>query len=910
MSRSHALDRRSGRVRTESLFTRLHGRFSIEACGGWGYLESRFRRRPAPFLPNASLPLGDAGMPDLGRNPHSCGVRAVSRPVKWVVSRVVSYAALIVLGFVAGETAAAVTQETGESTDPRATARFESEIRPLLIEHCVACHSGPDADGGLDLTSRDGLMAGGESGPAAVAGNPDASRLIAAVEHRDLAMPPDERLSDRAISSLRDWIEQGLAWPDTARLERQRGDAAPTDEDRNHWAFRPIASPPLPMITDGDWARDDLDLFVRAAQERVGLTPAPVADRLTLLRRVTEDLIGLPPTIEQIDAFLSDESDQAYEHHVDRLLASRGFGERWADLWFDWVRFAESDGYKADSFRPTAWRYRDHVVDSLANDLPFDRFVLEQLAGDLLEPSAPERIAATGYLRLGIYEYNQRDARSQWTAMLEDITETTADALLGLGVGCARCHDHKYDPISQEDYYRLQACFAGIDPIDDASVATDVERAEYEAKLAEWNDRTRATRERLAELEREVRASALREAIEKFPPNVVACFDRPEAERSSLDRQLIALAMRQIDEELSKIDFGKRLTTELQESWKALKQELALAERDRPAPLPTTLAVREWDEVLERWPVADDPQRQVAPGIPRVLVATDRRYEFGSDEPRRVALARWIVSNENPLTARVIVNRVWLALMGRGLVDSPTDFGRMTRTPAMPELLDFLADRWRREGWSLKRLVRQIVTSATYRQASVRADEEACLSLDPDRNYVWRAERRRLDAGQIRDAMLAASGELTSRRGGPSSELDAPVRSVYLQVMRNRREPLLDAFDFPDRIRSCGSRNVTTSPLQALLLMNHPWTLARATTMSRQVRSAAGYREEAAVDLAFRSSFGRSPTADETEAGLAFLRQQSDAAVAAGRSIEAARDDAWIDLCHGLLNSNEFLFLD
>ena len=812
----------------------------------------------------------------------------------------------IAFGSVPQETDAAPFQASDLS--PSEELRyFENEIRPLLVRACLECHSGTSAEGNLVLDDRQALLTGGDRGPAVIPGDAQGSLLLAAVEYHDLEMPPDGRLDDDSIDKLRRWIEMGLPWPASERL---RPDHTLTTEDRNHWSFRPIESPPLPMIAESDWVRDDLDVFVHSAQLQLGIVPAPEADRLELARRVAFDLTGLPPTPELLDAYLNDNSPEAYETLVDRLLESRAFGERWADTWFDWVRYAESDGYKADSFRPTAWRYRDYVIDALVEDRPFDRFLLEQLAGDLIEPVTAESIAATGYLRLWIYEYNQRDARTQWTVILDDLTETTSDAFLGLGLGCAKCHDHKYDPLSQEDYYRLQACFAGISADDATIVASDEQREAYRTADAAWKERHRELLDELAAIESALRHDAARSAIEKFPPDIVALFNIPEVDRTSLERQLIELANRQVEEEVGKLDFAKRLSPDQLLVWQGLRERLELAAADRPQPPAITLGVAEIPNAIQAWPVAGDEEHTVAAGPPRVLTSIDRSPDFDPTLPRRLELARWIVSNDNPLTARVMVNRVWQQLFGRGLVDSPSDFGRLTQAPRMPELLDFLSDRWRRDGWSLKRLIRGIVTSATYRQAVSHPAEDLMVAIDPDRATWWRMQRRRLDSGQLRDAMLAVSGELQQRGSGPSAAHDSPCRSVYLKVLRNDREPLLDAFDFPDRIRTQGCRNVTTSPLQALLLMNHPWTLQRAAAMAERVRSAAGQHDAGAVDQAFRTAFSRGPTSNELNAGLEFLTERQAASIEAGSDAETSRRDAWIDLCHGLLNSNEFLFLE
>lgn len=782
---------------------------------------------------------------------------------------------------------------------------FETLIRPIFIEHCLDCHRGDAPEGGLSLENQDHWLRGGDSGPATIPGQPEASTLIAAIEYRDREMPPGGKLTQPEIDSLRQWVEDGAYWPSATRLTRVHGKTI-TAEERNHWAFRPIAAPPPPMLEDPSWVREELDRFVAAAQQRRGTTPAPPADPATLLRRLHFDLTGLPPSPETLQRFLENHSEQAFEQLVDRLLASPEFGERWASFWLDSVRYAESDGYKQDSFRPTAWRYRDYVIQAFREDRPFDQFLTEQLAGDLLSPVTPEGLAATGYLRAWIYEYNQRDVVGQWQTILDDLTETTADAFLGIGLGCARCHDHKYDPLLQLDYYRLQACFTGLLPDDDVPLLSQQDRQSLlESRQRFLAEHTRL-QEQLETLEAPIRREVEAAEIEKFPPHLRPHLSADVETLGPLERQWVALARRQIDTAIGNIDFSKRLSGDEAERWKQTRASWD-AVRDQLPQAPATLGVCELPNAPGQWSYRDLPP--VAPGRPVVLTAETTSPDFPIGTPRRLALAQWITADENPLVARVIVNRAWTRLFGEGLVASTQDFGSLTPPPAQPELLDFLAHRFREDGWSFRRLIRGIVLSSTYRQSSDHPEQVRMTNVDPLVSSWWRSRRRRLDAEQIRDSLLWVSQELRSMPAGPSHPSDSPVRSVYLQVLRNTPDPILATFDFPDRIRSRTRRDVTITPQQALLLMNHPWVADRSKATAEQVASLAATDESRAIDWLYRRVLSRpASTLEFTEIAQWIAERRANRNNRENAETEELAD--WTDLCHALLNSSEFLHLD
>jgi len=774
---------------------------------------------------------------------------------------------------------------------------FEREIRPILAQNCLKCHGAKRQRGGLRLDSRDAALAGGDSGPAVVPGKPGESLLVEAVRYESLEMPPSGRLSQREIAVLTKWVEQGAAWPevgDRAPASAARGDRAarsagekPTfdTEERGWWAFQPVQEPPLRIAPDDHWSQNPIDRFIWSGLQEAGLTPAPEADKATLIRRVTFDVIGLPPTPAEISAFLADDSPEAFERVVDRLLASRHYGERWARHWLDLVRYADSDGYRLDHYRPNVWLYRDYVIRSLNADKPYDRFVREQLAGDELYPNNPDALIATSYLRHGIYEYNSLDVPGQWSLILNDITDTTGDVMLGMGFQCARCHDHKFDPILQKDYYRLQAFFAPLLPREDMPAATPVEIRQYREELAAWEAKTRVLREKIAAIEAPYRKQAIDDTIAMFPEETQAMIRKPAAERTPLEHQLAELAYRQVTYELGRLDVF--IKGEQKTKLHALRQELAAFDDDKPEPLPTPMAVT---DVGPEAPPVFIPKKKggaIEPGFLSILDEAPAKVTPLATAPgstgRRAALARWLTQPDNPLSTRVIVNRVWQYHFGRGLAANPSDFGRLGEKPTHPELLDWLTTRFVRQGWSLKQLHRLILTSATYRQQFHHPKAELCRLKDPENRLYWRGNTRRLDAEQIRDAALAVTGELDLTAGGPSVESSEPRRSIYTRMMRNSRDPLLDAFDLPLFFASAPTRDTTTTPLQSLFLLNSPPMLLRSRAFAARLEweaSGDGGSNgvgvgDGVVNSAYQLAFGRAPAPAEKAAAQKFLQEQA-----------------------------------
>jgi hypothetical protein len=838
--------------------------------------------------------------------------------------------------------------------------RPDTQRRAFLVirENCLACH-GSLKNSSLDLRTRDGLLKGGARGPAVVPGKPEESRLFRFISGRDkIQMPPGKKLGAAKVAILKQWIQAGAPWP-----------AAVAVDDRP-WAFQPIKRPAIPQIRNSQSAiRNPIDSFVLAKLRAKRLSLAPEADRRTLIRRLSFDLIGLPPTPAEVDAFLADRAPDAYEKLVDRLLASPRYGERWARHWLDLARYAESEGFKSDEVRPNAWRYRDYVIHSLNADMPYDRFVKEQIAGDELYPDDPDALIATGFCRHWPDESNAQNLLSRRQEILNDITETTASSILGLTVGCARCHDHKYDPITQKDYYRLQAFFAAVRPRSDLVALPPRQRAEWDAKQKAWENKTATIRTEMAAIEEPVRRRIYQDRFKRFPDDVRQAVNADPKRRTALQWVLYHKALPQLEFSDSTIVGGMK--PEQKKQWTELSKSLQAFDSIKPEPLPTALGITDvGPEAPKTYRLAagvyDKPKEEVEPGVFTILgcAVPPVPVPAANTTGRRAALADWLVSPSNPFTARVIVNRVWQYHFGRGIVGTSSDLGNAGDRPTHPELLDWLASCFagkdeggRRKdegkagahstfnpqpstfnmGWSLKKLHRLIVMSATYRQAC--AANERAARVDPDDRFLWRFPRQRLEGEVIRDAILAVSGTLNEKRGGPSVMPDLPAgvtargywkattdpternrRSIYVFVKRNMRFPLFEAFDMPDTHEPCARRQVTTTAPQALMLLNDESVLEAARHFAGRVIETAGSDREAQVTAAYRLAFSRVPTAEEKSLAVEFLARQT--AILAGRSgnsplllPEPRPNDrtmgaALVDLCHALLNANEFLYTE
>lgn len=769
-------------------------------------------------------------------------------------------------------------------------AFFEKHVRPLLVEHCFRCHSGKNSKGGLRVDGRGYLLLGGESGPAIDPGASEKSLLIEAVRYESFEMPPTGKLADQQIEILQKWIDMGAPWPgDDGQVARRTKEGEFSEEDRQWWAFQPVADPVPPETQiSSQWARNPIDQFIAAGMEQHQLHPAPEADRGTLIRRLYFNLLGLPPSPEAVRQFEQDPDPEAYDKLVDELLNRPEYGQRWGRHWLDLVRYAESDGYRADLYRPQAWRYRDYVIQSFNDDKPYDRFVREQLAGDELYPDDPAALVATGFLRHGILEYNVPDVRGQWDNILNEVTDVTGDVFFGLGFQCARCHDHKFDPILQKDYFRLRAFFEAMLPHDDLPAATPEQLAQYETQNKIYLEKTQEIRERLDEALKKPLERVFESTIKRYPDDILAIIRKPDSERTAYEKQLMQFIMRLVRYEQDRVD--GRLKAEEKEKVLALRRELAKFDSLKPAPLPCPMTVR---DVGPEAPATTIPKKNmdVTPGFLTILSPEDAEItppDGRSDTTgRRSALALWLTDPKNPLSTRVIVNRVWQFHFGRGLASNASDFGRLGDTPSHPELLDWLTSRFIEEGWRLKELHRLIVTSATYRQSAYHPQRESFEQIDPSNRQYWRGDVRRLDAEQIRDAIFAVTGQLDLSAGGPGTLPDRPRRSIYTRVLRNSRDPLLEAFDLPFFMSSSSSRDTTTSPIQSLLLMNSQTMIKHAENLAKYVTAKTSASQG---DLTERirqlwwTVLGREPGLDEIQQARQFLSQQEAFRVNASKS--------------------------
>ncbi len=714
------------------------------------------------------------------------------------------------------------------------------------------------------------------------------------------------------------------------------------EKNRDWWAFQPLKRPELPAVQGADRVRQPLDTFILSRLEARGLTLAPEADKATWLRRVTFDLTGLPPTPDEQQAFHEDISPDAHERVVDRLLDSPRYGETWGRMWLDLVRFAETAGFNADPTRPLAYKYRDYVIRAFNKDMSYQQFVAEQLAGDEINPGSPEALAATGYNRMWPDESNASDVLLARQAALNDLTGNVGSAFLGISIGCAQCHDHKFDPLLQSDFYQLQAFFSGITLQDKRPVASGSALDKLEKAQHDWVTETAPLRDELHAIETAGRRILGEIKRLKFPDEVLEAIDTHPSMRTPKQHQLAFWSERQI--ELKEADLPTVLDDFQRERRETLLKQLADAQKRQPK-VATEASVMAVCETSAQPPMThllatgsyEYPQEETPPGFPVVL----RRGE--NDVPkitpprantsgRRTALAEWLTDPQNTLTWRVAANRIWQGHFGRGIVENANDFGTQTQPPSHPELLDWLATELVRVGGSWKTLHREIVLSATYRQQPFRKEllTERTKTEDPGNSLYWHFPRQRLSAERIRDAWLVTSGqlnevmygagvrpELPPKFGGAAAwkvsenPADRVRRSVYVFAKRNLPYPMLQAFDLPDMHESCGCRTQTTIAPQALMLFNSELVLSAAEQLSRRVRDDVKTADpQAAIAQLWRVTYGREPQAAELTKAQEFLAEQQALAANAGGDPETATQAAWTDLCHALLNANEFLFVE
>ncbi len=716
-----------------------------------------------------------------------------------------------------------------------------------------------------------------------------------------------------------------------------------TPAQRKYWVFQPVVRTAPPAVTNRGKVATAIDRFVLAKLESKGIKPSAEADRVTLLRRVSFDLTGLPPTPTEVDAFVADQSPDAFEKIVDRLLASPHYGERWARHWLDLARYAESEGFKSDETRPNAWRYRDYVIKAFNQNKPYDRFVKEQIAGDELWPNDPEARVATAFNRHYPDESNARNLMQRRQEILDDITDTVGATFLAMTYGCARCHTHKFDPILHTDYYRLQAFFANTAADDEIPMVAPDKMAEYRAKKAVWEEKTASLREQISALLDPIKHRLLKDFVDKYPAEIQAIIAKPTGERNPFERQMYYKAKPYLA--IEDKTAARSLEGEDKKKYTALREELekyadldpgdppvGIGMRDISSQAPSTyrLAAGAWDA----------PQEEVQPGFLSILDPGPAKVSpSATTTGRRTALANWIVSRDNPLTARVMVNRLWFHHFGHGIVDSPSDFGAMGQRPTHPELLDWLASEFVQSGWDIKRMQKLIVMSSVYRQSAAFNAEAA--AKDPRNKLMWRFPRERLEGEVIRDAALAVSGLLNDTIGGPSvfpelpagaikprggwsvsgSAADRNRRSIYIFVRRNARYPMLEQFDMPDTHESCGRRNLTITAPQAMVLLNDGVSLEWASAFAGRVLTSAGMDANAQINTAYRLAYGRTASGAEKDIVQTFFAKQKPIIAeraAAGRKIaepsvmpdgfDRVQAAALVDFCQMLLNSNEFVY--
>ncbi len=768
---------------------------------------------------------------------------------------------------------------------------FERQVRPLLVDRCYECHSAEaeSAEGEFRLDSRSGILTGGETGPAVVPGKPAESLLIKAIGYADplLQMPPDEKLSAREIAILERWVSMGLPDP------RQEG--APTDKQSaetdqivssDWWSFQPVRYPAVPTVKGVSWTKTETDRFVLSKLEANGMSPAPVADKRVLIRRATFDLTGLPPTPTEVQSYLDDQSSDAFAKVIDRLLNSRHYGERWGRHWLDVVRYADTSGCNGDFPMPEAYRYRNYVIRSFNNDKPYDQFLREQIAGDLLPAGSDEerydQVIATGYLAIS---RRFSSLGEEFHLTLDDTIDNFGKAILGVSVSCARCHDHKFDPIPQSDYYGLHGIFESTRY---AFPGTEIYRHMHGLTPLVPQDKMQAE------------------------------VGQYLSEVDQLDAKIF-----EVYSHMASLDTGKA-KDKAKAEWKSLQAKRDELVKKSPS-FARAYGVSEGTPTNSRIQIKGDPEN-LGPEIPRRFLQILGGYEIPTTETGsgRLQLAEWITSPENPLTARVIVNRIWLHHFGKGLVRTPNDFGTRGAEPTHPDLLEFLTSEFVNSGWSIKALHKQIMLSSAWQMACVENRDYS--QRDPDNRHLWRFERRRLDAEEIRDAILAVSGELDRSMGGPHpfkpevewrytqhrpfvDDFPTKRRSVYLMQQRIRQQPYLGIFDGADTNVVTGARKTSTTPQQALFMLNDELMHNQSVAFANRILRDA-HQPPQQIARAYELAFGRPASTEEISDALDYLDSVAPQLREAGIKTSEIKLAAWSSYLRGMLASNEFQFVD
>lgn len=972
--------------------------------------------------------------------------------------------------------AQAPTSKTIDQNKQAGIEFFEKKIRPVLVEHCFECHSGePDAESAsFVVDTKAGLLQGGDSGKAVVPGNLKQSLLLKAIEHDPdfYAMPPDEKLPAQVIQDFKKWIQMGAPDPRKGGVSKtaqkkgsQRG--FDFDKEREFWSFRPLKNPKVPNVQNKNWSTNEIDRFILKRLETSGLSPVSMADRRTLVRRVYFDLTGLPPSTTQIQQFLNDTSPQAYERLIDRLLKLPQYGETWGRHWLDLARYADSNGLDINLTFYNAWRYRDYVIQAFNKDKPYDQFIREQIAGDLLpyenDDELSRNIIATGFLAMGAKMLSERDKEKLRMDVVDEQIDVTGRAFMGMTLGCARCHDHKFDPIPMSDYYALAGIFRSTETVHGIRLKNQFvsgwmtrplpmkpEHAaalkKYETRLKELEAKLKVNTEQLKQLQnkksQQERLKALPgivvddvhavktgdwkdstysknylgigyvhdqnekkgEKSIRFTPDLPARgkyevrfayagsngrADRvpvrihsiqgaktvyvDQSKKGPIDDLFVSLGSFEFEagkvgsveisnkgtsgyviidavqflpqfalpEEESVLaeavearkpeDTAKKAKAKrLQIAMKKLKSQIETLKKNAPPLAPVALAVGEQPDPADYRIARRGNIHQLGDKVDRGFLTIASVVKSRPVSPRqsgRLELANWLSRPENPLASRVIVNRVWKHLFGNGLVRSVDNFGHLGEQPTHPELLDYLAIRFVKEGWSIKTLIRQIMLSKTYRLSSDFVSVQ--YEKDPGNHYLWRMNRRRLSAESIRDAVLSISGKIDLKQGGSSvahypEQAVSPNknkkikqnphqyrRSVYLPIVRGNVPAALTVFDFPAPEMLVGNRPVTTVPAQALFMMNSPFVIEQAQATAKRLLSDAMQKDQEKIVELYLACLGREPDASEQAEALEYIRSMQDLKSSdASSDASEARVQAWASYCQILFASTEFRFLN
>jgi len=837
---------------------------------------------------------------------------------------------------------------------------FDTEIKPILEARCVKCHGAAMQLGKLDLRNRQLALKGGEKGPAMLPGNPAQSILfqrISGVEKP--AMPMDGKLSDKEVEAVKLWIEQGAPWQGEIGSKAAVNPLKALEESplppgaRDWWSFRKPVRSPVPATSDQRFAQHPIDAFIKQQLDAKGLKPAPPADRRTLVRRAYLDLTGLPPSPAEVKEFLDDSRPDSWPRLLDKLLASPHYGERWGRHWLDVARYADSNGYEHDFDRPNAWRFRDYVIRAFNRNTPFDRFLLEQLAGDEADEPSYDTLTATGFLRnyakVGFREKDNPQFRYDY---LDDMIATLGRGVMGVTVHCARCHNHKFDPILQRDYYRLQASLFSYVEVDHPLVPKE-QADEFYRRNEELDAQVKPLKQKIAAIEDPYKLELVKDKYKRFPQNVQDAINTPEEQRTPGQVLLANQIIRTV--RVSSGEVARHLKPEERATLKQVQAQINELEKQRPKPIPTAMGITDGDyrfapdgegdepapgkgikmEVTEGSFLHKGPEPYKAPpayflyggdmysrgsvmkpGFLSVMTARELPAEkppaHGRTSGRRRALAEWLTSPDHPTVSRVIANRIWHHHFGRGIVATPDNFGHTGEQPTHPELLDWLAVEFRENGWDMKRLHKLIMTSQTYQMASSFGDEQNAVK-DPDNRYLWRFRQQRLEAEALRDSMLAVAGSLNTLMEGPpvfpqlpaevlhsmnkgvwKTQKDGPEtwrRSVYVYRKRGLPFPFFEVFDLPDQTITCGRRNISTVPTQALALLNNDFVLQHSKRFADRVRALSPDAGEQ-INLAYQLALSRPPSAEEKALALEFLKS-----------------NALEDLTHVMFNLSEFLYL-